>query len=74
MLLACNPVRHGRTPLSLLLSNDNGTSWSRRWDIETKAGEFSYPSLIQAADDRVHLVYTWQRRTVRHLEIDLDDL
>jgi predicted neuraminidase len=74
VLLACNPVRQGRTPLSLLLSVDNGVSWSRRWDVETEPGEYSYPSIIQAVDGRVHLVYTWRRRTIRHLELDPDDL
>ena len=62
IVLACNPTHEGRSPLSFLVSIDNGETWPRRLDLETAAGEFSYPSIIQAADGRLHLVYTYRRR------------
>jgi len=68
--LVCNPVLTGRTPLALLLSSDNGESWQQRIDLETEPGEYSYPSIIQAADGRLHVVYTWRREAIRHAVIE----
>ncbi len=74
IILACNPTREGRTPLSLLMSADNGETWPWRKDVETGAGEYSYPSIIQGPDGRVHLVYTYRRQHIRHLAFSPDDL
>jgi predicted neuraminidase len=74
IVLACNPATEGRTPLSLLVSEDNGETWPWRRDVETAPGEYSYPSVIQAADGRVHVVYTHRRVQIRHLAVELDDL
>ncbi len=64
IVLACNPVREGRTPLSLLVSPDNGETWPHRIDLETAPGEYSYPSLIASADATVHVVYTYDRKSI----------
>lgn len=69
LILACNPVAEGRTPLALLLSEDNGERWPWRLDLETAPGEYSYPSLIQAADGRVHCVYTHRRERIAHVAL-----
>ena len=74
IVLACNPTHEGRSPLSLLVSDDNGETWPRRLDLETTPGEFSYPSIIQAADGRLHLVYTHRRTHIQHVIVDLDEL
>ncbi|MCD6291157.1 MAG: exo-alpha-sialidase [Anaerolineae bacterium] len=74
IILACNPTHEGRTPLSLLMSEDNGETWPWRKDIETGAGEYSYPSIVQGPDGRVHLVYTYRRQHIRHLAFSPDDL
>jgi hypothetical protein len=74
VVLACNPTPEGRTPLSLLVSRDNGETWPWRWDVEAEPGEYSYPSVIQASDGRVHVVYTYRRTQIRHLVADPDDL
>ena len=74
IVLACNPTHEGRRPLSLLVSNDNGETWSHRLDLETAPGEFSYPSIIQAADGGLHLVYTYLRTHIQHAIMDLDEL
>jgi predicted neuraminidase len=70
IVLACNPVREGRTPLSVLLSEDNGATWPRRLDLETDPGEYSYPSVIQVADGRIHVVATHRRTQIFHYIID----
>jgi predicted neuraminidase len=77
IVLACNPAREGRIPLSLLMSEDNGETWPWRRDVETESGgpsvpEYSYPSVIQASDGRVHVVYTYQRRRIHHFVSDAD--
>jgi predicted neuraminidase len=74
IVLACNPVADGRTPLALLVSADNGETWGRRVDLETGPGEYSYPSIIQAADGRIHIVYTHCRTHIQHVELAPDDL
>lgn len=62
-LLVCNPVRRGRTPLCLALSAD-GRAWRPARVLEDGPGEFSYPAVIQGADHRIHLTYTWQRQRI----------
>lgn len=70
IVLACNPVPEGRTPLSVLVSDDNGVTWPRRIDLETDPGEYSYPAVIQAEDGRVHLVATHQRTQIYHYMLE----
>lgn len=66
MLLACNPVAQGRTPLSLLLASPD-EDWGVPHALEEGPGEYSYPTLLQARDGTIHLVYTWRREHIRHL-------
>lgn len=74
VLLVCNPVRDGRTPLSLLLSEDNGDTWPWRLDLETEPGEYSYPSIIQASGGLVHVVYTHRREHIQHAMLNPDEI
>jgi predicted neuraminidase len=67
VVLACNPVHEGRSPLSLLVSNDNGETWPERLDLEDGPGEYSYPSILQSRDGKIHLVFTYRRETIRHV-------
>jgi predicted neuraminidase len=70
IVLACNPAPEGRTPLCVLISEDNGATWPRRIDLETGAGEYSYPSIIQTDDERVHVVATHRRARIHHYVLD----
>jgi predicted neuraminidase len=66
LALACNPVAGNwaaRTPLSVLLSKDNGETWPERIDLETDPGEFSYPAIIET-EDGLAVSYTWNRRRI----------
>ncbi|MDP2793158.1 MAG: sialidase family protein [Sulfurisoma sp.] len=69
LLLAWNPQAANRNKLALALSHDAGQSWSAPRLIEDAAGgeEFSYPALLQGRNGTIHLAYTWQRRTIKHL-------
>lgn len=62
-----------RTPLNIAVSND-GVTWTSVLDLENGRGEYSYPAVIQAEDNFVHVVYTWRRERLRHVVIDPDDL
>jgi len=63
-----------RSPLSVAVSHD-GVEWKKVRDLETEEGqEFSYPSLIQAKDGRIHIVYTWKRQRIRYVTLDPADL
>lgn len=66
LYLVCNPVAANwgmRSPLSLFKSSDNGCSWQKITDLETDAGEFSYPAIIADAEG-IDITYTWQRKNI----------
>lgn len=74
VVLACNPVHQGRTPLALLVSKDEGITWRQALVLEDERGgepprEYSYPSIIQAPDGRIHVVYTWRRERIEHVAL-----
>ena len=58
-----------RTPLSILRS-DNGIDW-RHWITleDSPILQYSYPSIIQSRDGHIHVVYTWRRQRVKHVEL-----
>ena len=68
--LVCNPVQRGRTPLSLLLSSDNGETFEKVLDLETEEGEYSYPAVITEGN-RLFITYTYKRKSIAYAEIDL---
>lgn len=67
-------VRGGKFPssrnmLNVALSQD-GTAWETVLTLERDRGEYSYPAVIQTTDGKVHITYTWKRRSVKHAIID----
>lgn len=68
-LLVYNHTPKGRTPLNVAISRD-GVAWQSILTLEREPGEYSYPAVIQAADGRVHITYTWRRQRVRHVVLD----
>ncbi len=60
-----------RTPLALALSND-GIDWKNVLTLEdSPVNQYSYPSIIQGRDGRIHIVYTWRRERIKYVEIKL---
>ncbi|MFS4418034.1 sialidase family protein [Maribacter sp. 2307ULW6-5] len=78
-LLVYNPTDQNwgdRVPLSIALS-ENGKDWYRVLDLEPlteatdrEGEEYSYPTVIQSEDGKVHIVYTWNRKTVKYVVLD----
>lgn len=70
--LVCNPIpdRKRRTPLSLLLSRDDGESFERVLDLETADAELSYPAVIWA-DGGLHITFTFRREQIMYCRVDI---
>lgn len=78
-LLVYNPTGNNwghRVPLSIAISTD-GKSWKKVLDLEPlrkttdeEGEEYSYPTVIQAPDGKVHIVYTWNRKTIKYIVLD----
>jgi predicted neuraminidase len=64
-----NHTLTGRSPLNLAISTD-GRLWNAALVLERDRGEYSYPAIIQAADGRLHITYTWKREKIRHVVVD----
>ena len=71
-VLVLNNIEAGRYRLALMMSDGKTGQW-RTIELleddesvpETQRKEFSYPYLL-SADGGVHLVYTWDRKRIRH--------
>ena len=75
LLFIYNHSMDERTPLRAVLSEDRGKTWPRRLDLATGPGSFSYPTAIQTRDDRIHVTFTSDERTViRRAVFDENDL
>jgi hypothetical protein len=76
-----NDTETGRARLSVWRSTDEGRTWPERRAIEENpAGSYSYPSVIQAADGRVHVTYSYvepapagtrRREAIKHVAFDV---
>jgi predicted neuraminidase len=68
-LIVYNHTAQGRSPLNVAVSRD-GKTWEAALVLEHEPGEYSYPAVIQSADRRIHITYTWKRQRIKHVEID----
>ncbi|HVS62259.1 MAG TPA: sialidase family protein [Thermoanaerobaculia bacterium] len=78
LLLVYNHTTRGpgsRARLNVAVSED-GESWFAVAELENesalgpRAGEYSYPAVIQTRDGRVHVTYTWRRQRIQHVVLD----
>jgi predicted neuraminidase len=73
IVLVYNHTSSGRTPLNAAVSRD-GSTWQTFRTLESEAGEYSYPAVIQSASGGIHITYTWNRRRIRHVELPLAEI
>ncbi|HEU6447220.1 MAG TPA: sialidase family protein [Verrucomicrobiae bacterium] len=62
----------GRSPLNVAISPD-GTNWFAALVLEDNPDApngFAYPAVIQTSDGLVHITYTWERKSIKHVVID----
>jgi len=76
-VLVYNPMQSGaewvkgRNKLNLAVSTD-GINWKDVAELENQPeGEFSYPSVIETSDKKLHVVYTANRKRIRHVAMIL---
>lgn len=76
-LLVNNPLKmgkdwfNGRNVLDVEYSKD-GINWNKLFDLENQPeGEFSYPAIIQTSDKKIHILYTYNRKFIKHTTFDL---
>ena len=68
-LIVYNHATQGRSPLNVAISRD-GRTWRSVLVLESAPGEYSYPAVIQGADGRIHITYTWKRQRIKHVVVD----
>lgn len=75
-LLVYNPTVQGkndRSKLNVAVSRD-GKNWSDSAVLENEEhGEYSYPAVIQAADGKIHITYTYNRVNIKHVVFETTD-
>ena len=73
ILAVTNLSTTSRNDLSIARSLDSGESWNVLTAIEhsEQGQQFAYPTLIQAADGRIHLAYAWNYARIKHVEFNI---
>jgi predicted neuraminidase/peroxiredoxin len=72
LLVVYNDSPTRRTPLVVARSIDEGKTWEEPRQLESNPGEYSYPCIIQTADGRIHVSYTYRRYSIKHVEFNED--
>lgn len=63
-----------RTPLCLAVSED-GITWKPVVTLEdSPISQYSYPSIIEGTDGKLHAIYTWRRQRIKYAKIDISKL
>jgi predicted neuraminidase len=73
-LMVLNNIETARYRLVMVMREMNATQWTVVQVLEDdepladdQRREFSYPSLVSASGEDAHLVYTWDRKKIRHI-------
>jgi predicted neuraminidase len=74
-----------RAPMTLAISTDGGRTWPISRNLEVGDGycmtnnstdklnrEFSYPSIVQSADGKLHIAYTYFRQRIKYVSVTED--
>jgi predicted neuraminidase len=71
-MLVYNDVDDGRYSMAAAISDDEGKSWKWKRNLENQeGGSFSYPSVIQAEDGKIHITFSYHlpgnRKSIKHM-------
>ena len=74
-ILVYNDVDDGRYSIAAAISDDEGKTWKWKRKLENQeGGNFSYPSVIQAKDGKIHVTYTYrlpgERKSIKHISFE----
>jgi predicted neuraminidase len=58
--------------LHIARSTDEARTWEKPLELETNPGEYSYPSVLQTSDGKIHIIYTFRRYSIKHVELNED--
>ena len=72
VLVYNNSPNWDRNPLNVIRSLDEGKTWTEDCIIEPNWSEYSYPSVIQSSDGKIHLTYTYRRYSIKHVTFNED--
>jgi predicted neuraminidase/peroxiredoxin len=70
LLLVFNDQDDSRSPLHIARSTDEGRTWSKPLVLESNPGEYSYPSIFQDREGNIHIIYTFRRYSIKHVEMN----
>ena len=73
LFLVSNPVGKNwgaRSPISLSVSHDNGSTWEKLMDLDSGDGEFSYPAITHTGN-RLFISYSHKRESIVFWEIEI---
>lgn len=77
LALCMNPVAENfgrRTPMTLMISSDNGSTWEKEADLDDAPqenglpGEYSYPCILERGRD-LFISYTYNRKSIRFIHM-----
>ena len=87
LLVYNHSTRKTKVPSRQILNvalSENGIDWEMAMTMEWETGErprgqrhwgeYSYPAVIQAADGRIHITYTYNREGIKHAVLDPNKL
>ena len=65
-----------RNNLSLMYSENDGQTWRLLHEFEQEKNtpevehQFAYPALRQSADGEFHVLYTWNKKRIKHVRFN----
>ena len=72
LAMVYNPTEQSpRDKLAIALSEDEGKTWSTPRIIESRpGGRLDYPSVVQSASGTIHITYSHELKTIKHVELN----
>jgi len=69
ILIYNNTTEGARNSLAISLSDDDGSTWKWTRHLERNDGEgrYDYPSAIQTRDGKIHVTYSYDVKTIKHV-------